>query len=97
MNSPLSVPIHRSPAAERYSEVYLSADHPDSVGWAEAMGCTGIRVESAEEVVPAITKANSIDDRPVVLEFRSSAGENVFPMVPAGQSNSDIVVDPSRR
>ena len=82
---------------ERYSEVYLSYEIPDYVKWAEAMGCVGLRVESPEEVAPAIAKANEIDDRPVVLEFRSSAGENVFPMVPAGQSNSDIVVDPSQR
>ncbi|HEY1466193.1 MAG TPA: thiamine pyrophosphate-dependent enzyme, partial [Acidimicrobiales bacterium] len=31
---------------ERYSEVYLSPDLPDYVGWAEAMGCVGIRVDS---------------------------------------------------
>ncbi len=51
---------------ERYSEVYLSPDLPDYVKWAEAMGCIGIRVESPEEVQPAIDKANEIDDRPVV-------------------------------
>ena len=28
---------------ERYSEVYLSADLPDYVKWAEAMGCVGLR------------------------------------------------------
>ena len=55
---------------ERYSEVYLSPDSPDYVMWAEAMGCVGIRVESPEEVEPAIEKANSINDRPVVVEFR---------------------------
>ena len=32
---------------ERYSEVYLSPDLPDYVGWAESMGCVGLRVESA--------------------------------------------------
>ncbi|MDE0161911.1 MAG: acetolactate synthase large subunit [Acidimicrobiaceae bacterium] len=82
---------------ERYSEVYLSYEIPDYVKWAEAMGCVALRVESPEEVAPAINKANEIDDRPVVLEFRSAAEENVYPMVPAGQSNSDIVVDPSQR
>ena len=82
---------------ERYSEVYLSYEVPDYVKWAEAMGCVGLRVEAPEEVAPAIAKANEIDDRPVVLEFRTAAGENVFPMVPAGQSNSDIVVDPAQR
>ena len=79
---------------ERYSEVYLSPDLPDYVKWAEAMGCVGIRVESPEEVAPAIEKANSINDRPVVLEFRTDSSEKVFPMVPSGMSNSDIVVGP---
>ena len=81
---------------ERYSEVYLSPDLPDYVGWAEAMGCVGIRVESPEEVAPAIDKANSVDDRPVVIDFRTDASEKVFPMVAAGSSNDDIVVDPSQ-
>ncbi len=80
---------------ERYSEVYLSPDLPDYVGWAEAMGCVGIRVESPEEVGPAIDKANAVDDRPVVIDFRTDASEKVFPMVAAGMSNDDIVVDPS--
>ena len=81
---------------ERYSEVYLSPDTPDYVMWAEAMGCVGIRVESPEEVEPAIEKANSINDRPVVVEFRVDSGEKVFPMVPAGQSNDDLVLHPSQ-
>ncbi len=81
---------------ERYSEVYLSPDLPDYVGWAESMGCVGIRVESTEEVAPAIDKANDIDDRPVVIDFRTDAFEKVFPMVAAGSSNDDIVVDPSQ-
>jgi acetolactate synthase-1/2/3 large subunit len=81
---------------ERYSEVYLSPDLPDYVKWAEAMGCVGLRVESPEEVQPAIDKANSIDDRPVVIDFRTDSREKVYPMVPAGQSNDAVVVDPSQ-
>jgi acetolactate synthase-1/2/3 large subunit len=81
---------------ERYSEVYLSPDLPDYVKWAEAMGCVGFRVEAPEEVQPAIDKANAIDDRPVVIDFRVDAGEKVFPMVPAGQSNDDLVLPPSQ-
>jgi acetolactate synthase-1/2/3 large subunit len=82
---------------ERYSEVYLSPDLPDYVKWAEAMGCAGFRVESPEEVEPIIAKANSIDDRPVVIDFRTDAREKVFPMVPAGHSNDDVVVHPSQK
>ena len=82
---------------ERFSEVHLSDNVPDYVKWAEAMGAVGIRVESPEEVAPAIAKANEIDDRSVVVEFVTDARENVFPMVPAGKSNSELVVDPSQQ
>ncbi|HUQ40785.1 MAG TPA: acetolactate synthase large subunit [Acidimicrobiales bacterium] len=81
---------------ERYSEVYLSPDLPDYVKWAEAMGCVGMRVESPEEVQPAIDKANSIDDRPVVIDFRTDSSEKVYPMVAAGLTNSQVTVDPSQ-
>ncbi|HVM66901.1 MAG TPA: thiamine pyrophosphate-dependent enzyme, partial [Acidimicrobiales bacterium] len=79
---------------ERYSEVYLSPDLPDYVKWAEAMGCVALRVESPEEVAPAIEKANQVDDRPVVVEFRTDSSEKVFPMVPAGASNDDVITAP---
>ncbi len=82
---------------ERFSEVHLSDHVPDYVKWAEAMGAVGIRVESPEEVAPAIAKANEIDDRSVVVEFVTDARENVFPMVPAGKTNSELVVDPSQQ
>lgn len=81
---------------ERYSEVHLQPDLPDYKLLAEAMGCVGIRVEAPEEVQPAIEQANEIDDRPVVIDFRTEASENVYPMVPAGKSNSDVIVHPSQ-
>jgi len=79
---------------ERYSEVYLSPDLPDYVKWAEAMGCVGFRVETPEDVAPTIEKANQVDDRPVVVEFRTDSSEKVFPMVPAGASNDDVITAP---
>ena len=81
---------------ERYSEVYLSQDTPNYVKWGEAMGCVGIRVDDESEVASAIDKANSINDRPVVVDFRVDAGEKVFPMVAAGQSNDDLMLHPSQ-
>jgi len=80
---------------ERYSEVNL-AGCPDFVKWAEAMGCVGIRVESLEEIDGAIELANSINDRSVVIDFRVEEFEKVFPMVPAGQSNDDVLLHPSQ-
>ena len=77
---------------ERYSEVFLSPDVPDYKMWAESMGCVGMRVDDPDEVDVAITKANEIDDRPVVIDFRVAAAEKGYPMVPAGASNSELVV-----
>jgi acetolactate synthase-1/2/3 large subunit len=82
---------------ERYSEVYLSADHPDYVKWAEAMGCVGLRARTPQEMHAVIDQAQAISDVPVVIDFRTDAFEKVFPMVPSGASNDEIVVHPSQR
>jgi acetolactate synthase-1/2/3 large subunit len=82
---------------ERYSEVYLSPDLPDYVKWAEAMGCAGFQVNDPADVGPVIDKANAIDDRPVVIDFRTDWREKVFPMVPAGATNAEVVVHPSQK
>ena len=80
----------------RYSQVHFSETVPDYIKWAEAMGCVGIRVDSPEEVESAIEKANSINDRPVVVEFRVEPTEQVFPMVAAGKGNDEIMLQPSQ-
>jgi acetolactate synthase-1/2/3 large subunit len=82
---------------ERYSEVYLSADLPDYVKWAEAMGCVGLRAHNVKEMHEAIAMANSINDVPVVIDFRTDSAEKVYPMVATGTSNDDIMVHPIQR
>ncbi len=82
---------------ERYSEVYLSADLPDYVKWAEAMGCVGLRATNLREMHEVIARANEINDVPVVIDFRTDSSEKVFPMVASGSSNDDIMVHPSLR
>ena len=81
----------------RYSEVYLSADLPDYVKWAESMGCVGLRARTPAEMKSVIDQANEINDVPVVIDFRTDASEKVFPMVPSGATNDEIVVHPSQR
>jgi acetolactate synthase-1/2/3 large subunit len=54
-------------------------------------------VEDNADVAAVVDKANSIDDRPVVIDFRTDSREKVFPMVAAGASNSDVIVHPSLR
>ena len=79
---------------ERYSQVQMDADVPDYVKLAEAYGAVGLRVSDPADVDVIIDKALGIDDRPTVIDFRVDQGEMCFPMVPAGASNDDIILDP---
>ena len=65
---------------------------PDFVKLAEAYGAVGIRIDTYEQAVPAIGRALEITDRPIVLDFRVAREENVYPMVPAGQSFKEIIM-----
>jgi acetolactate synthase-1/2/3 large subunit len=78
---------------ERFSAVDLSDHTPDYVKLAEAMGCVGLRADNPSDVGPTLEKALSIDDRPVVVEFRCDPDAMVFPMVPAGGSNDHVYLD----
>jgi acetolactate synthase I/II/III large subunit len=82
---------------ERYSEVYLSPELPNFVKLAEAMGCVAFRVDDPDEVDNTIEKANAINDRPVVIDFRTDESEKVFPMVAAGLTNDQLEVEASLR
>jgi len=65
---------------------------PDFVKLADAMGCVGLRCESADDVDATIEKAMSINDVPVVVDFVVGKDAMVWPMVAAGTSNDDIKV-----
>ena len=79
---------------ERYSEVHLGTAIPDYVKLAEAYGCVGLRCEAAGDVDAVLEKALAVSDVPTVVDFRTHDAEGVFPMVPAGHSNDDIVLGP---
>lgn len=64
---------------------------------AEALGCAGLRAETPDEVGPILEKALAIDDRPVVVEMVVDREEMVFPMVPAGGSNDEVILGPSEK
>ncbi|MGH2535642.1 MAG: biosynthetic-type acetolactate synthase large subunit [Thermomicrobiales bacterium] len=74
--------------AKNYSEVEISA--PDFVKLAEAFGITGIRVRKDEEIMPAIEQARRTKG-PVVIDFVIEPEANVWPIVPPGASNSDMM------
>lgn len=74
-----------------YSEVRITA--PDFVKLTESFGATGIRVTADEDIMPAIEQARSIKG-PVVIDFVVEPEANVYPIVPPGASNSDMMHDP---
>jgi acetolactate synthase-1/2/3 large subunit len=81
---------------ERYSNTDLRAGRakylPDFVMLAEAMGCVGLRCETAADVDATIEKAMAVTDAPVVVDFVVGKDAMVWPMVAAGTSNDDIKV-----
>ena len=77
----------------RYSNTDLHSKRiPDFVKLAEAMGCVGLRCETAAGVDAVIEKAMAINDAPVVIDFVVGQDAMVWPMVAAGASNDDIKV-----
>lgn len=69
---------------KRYSGTVLSNGNPDFVKLAEAYGAVGILVEDPAEVRGALERSMEVDDRPVLMDFRTDPEENVYPMVPSG-------------
>jgi acetolactate synthase-1/2/3 large subunit len=57
---------------------------------ANAYGIEGVKVETPEEVMPAL-KASLDCDGPFVMDFRIEREENVFPMVPAGAAINEMI------
>ena len=69
-------------------------DVPDFVKFAEAYGCVGLRAFTEDEAIDAINKANEINDRPVLIDFRVWKDAMVWPMVAAGASNNEVAYRP---
>ena len=73
----------------RYSHVGLQ--NPDFVKLAEAYGCPGYRAQHPSEVEDVIRKALDRKDGPVFVEFVVAQEDNVYPMIPAGQTVNEII------
>ncbi len=72
-----------------YSEVDLS-DNPDFVDVAEAFGVEGFTVEHRDEVDSAIQRL--LDAKgPILAHIRIDPEENVWPLVPPGKSNTEMM------
>ena len=76
---------------DRLSSVALPQDVPDLVKVADAYGIPGFRATTMEELHAVLAKAAAITDQPVLVDLRVHPTEMVFPMVPAGASNDELI------
>jgi acetolactate synthase-1/2/3 large subunit len=70
--------------------------NPDFVKIGEAYGIKSLRVTRREEVAPAVREAMA-HAGPVLIDFVVEGGENVYPMIPPGSPNTNIIGDPRAR
>jgi acetolactate synthase-1/2/3 large subunit len=75
---------------KRYSSTCLECQ-PDFVKVAEAFGCVSLRAEKPSEVEAVLRESLKVKNVPVIMDFRVDREENVFPMVPAGASNNEMI------
>jgi acetolactate synthase-1/2/3 large subunit len=73
----------------RYSHTDIAVQ-PDFAKIADAYGALGITVTAKDEVADALRTAIK-DPRPAVIDFRVRREENVYPMVPAGTSITEMI------
>ena len=77
----------------RYSNTSLDSKRvPNFPLLAEAMGCVGLSCDNPADVDATIEKAMSINNQPVVVDFRVHRDAMVWPMVAAGTSNDEIMI-----
>ena len=74
-----------------FATVY--SGNPDFVKLAEAYGITGIRVTDKTQVAAAIRQAMDTPG-PVVMDFVVKQDEQVYPMIPAGESVNEMMEEP---
>lgn len=77
----------------RLSETTFTEDsQPDFVALGKAYGIKSYKIDKREVLLEAITK--SVEKRePILLEIMCDEEENVYPMVPAGASNEDMLYE----
>ncbi|MEJ2060313.1 MAG: acetolactate synthase 3 large subunit [Gammaproteobacteria bacterium] len=75
----------------RYAMSYMDA-LPDFVKLAEAYGHVGMRIEKPADVEGALKEALAMKDRLVFMDFITDETENVYPMVPAGAGQNEMIL-----
>ena len=73
----------------RYSQVEISQARTSS-SWRRPMGCPAYRVDTPSKWKTTIRKAMAYTDGPVLVEFVVAQEDNVYPMIPAGQTVNEM-------
>jgi acetolactate synthase-1/2/3 large subunit len=76
---------------KRYAMSYMES-LPDFVKLAESYGHAGIRVDKPGDVEDALREAMKIRDRAVFMDFITDKDENVYPMIPAGAGQNEMIL-----
>ena len=80
-----------------YERSYVATNYtanPDFVKLADAFGMLGIRVTDKTQVRTAIERAMEYDG-PALVDFVVEEEENVYPMIPAGQTIEELIEEPT--
>ncbi len=75
---------------KRYSSTTMDVT-PDFVDLARAYGAVGLRATKKSEVEPVIKEALATDNL-VIMDFKIEREEGVYPMVPAGKGNTEMLL-----
>ena len=67
--------------------------NPDFVKLAESYGAKGLRIKRSADVKRIIAAALAYNEGPVVIEAMVEKESNVFPMIPAGASLADMILE----
>ncbi len=76
--------------AKRYASTTMDVT-PDFVDLARAYGAVGLRATTKNEVEPVIKEALATNNT-VIMDFKIEKEEGVYPMVPAGKSNTEMLL-----
>jgi acetolactate synthase-1/2/3 large subunit len=77
---------------EKYSFTDLSESNPDFKKVGEAFGLKAFSTDSPNNVDEILDEAFSINDGPVLVEFKVVKEEMVFPIIPSGATVNEIMI-----
>jgi acetolactate synthase-1/2/3 large subunit len=80
----------------RLSGVDLKGN-PDFAMLAESYGCRAFRITRSADVRSTLDKALAYSEGPCLIDVEVEKEDNVFPMIPAGGSTRDMILEPPAR